>query len=143
MFTPATRRLIPDSAANASQRVEEPLEAHRGPLAGTYRSELDVARVTARLAPGAAVTHGHPLQRPVGAHQDGVTDSLLEHRDDLAAEVEPAEDPIRQPADLVEDGVAATLRILREERVRALRRQAPVSLAATTVRGPGQKPCFW
>ena len=67
------------------------------------------------------MAHGHPLQRTVGAHHHGVTYSLLEHRDDLAAEVEPAEDLIRQSADLVEGRVAAALRILREERVRAPR----------------------
>ena len=41
---------------------------------------------------------------PVAAQENRVADSLLVHGDDLATEVEPGEDLVRQPADLVEDG---------------------------------------
>ena len=142
VLTPASRRPTPNSTANASQASRSRCESTRCALARPHRCELDVTGVAARLAPGAAVTHGHALQRPVSAHQNRVADPLRINRDDLLAKVESVKDLIRQAADLVQDAPCASS-ISREATVYGLRLCGSVGFAVTTVRWPGQKPCLW
>ena len=102
--------------------------------------ELDVAGVASRLAPRAAVAHGHAVQGSLAPHEDRVADSLLVRRRDLPTEIEPSEHLIRQTADLVQDERCAVASV--EKSACGLRACGPIALAATTVRDPGQKPCF-
>ena len=69
VFTPATsgRVLTPLRTPRTRRGDARTALPH---VAGANGRELDVAGVTARLAPGAAVTHGHPLQRPVAAQRE-------------------------------------------------------------------------